>query len=301
VVGPALISDLFAPRMLGRALSIFYLGLPLGGTAAFLLAGAFYGIGWRNLFLLAGFPGLLVAAVLLLVPDPRTAAPHAHAPSPLRSYLGLLRTRSLLYVILAQACAVVVLIPIIHFGVHFFEETRGMAAREARIAIGLIALIAGSLGNAVSGVLGDRLSQRFRGAYALLAGTSFLLGWPCLLFGFFLESRWLFLPAITAGCFFYFLCMPAVNAHIARVVRPNERAMAWALATFVLHLLGDMLSPPLFGIVSEGIGRRDTFAIFSLGIVVAGLLCLLAARTAGSDAEHARYRPLHQPSPKRPQ
>ena len=87
--------------------------------------------------------------------------------------------------------------------------------------------------------------------------------------------------------------LPAVNAHIACVVRPNERAMAWALATFVLHLLGDMLSPPLFGIVSTGIGRRDTFAIFSLGIEVAGALCLLAARTAGGDVERARYRPLH--------
>src|SRR6185369_5528124 len=32
VVGPALISDLFDQKVRGRALSLFYLGMPLGGT-----------------------------------------------------------------------------------------------------------------------------------------------------------------------------------------------------------------------------------------------------------------------------
>src|SRR4029079_12812222 len=37
IIGPALLSDYFSQRRRGRALSIFYLGQPLGGTAGFIL------------------------------------------------------------------------------------------------------------------------------------------------------------------------------------------------------------------------------------------------------------------------
>jgi hypothetical protein len=45
--------------------------------------------------------------------------------------------------------------------------------------------------------------------------------------------------------------MPAVNTQIANVTSPAQRATAWALAVFVLHLLGDTAAPPLFGEVEE--------------------------------------------------
>src|SRR5262245_27946951 len=37
VIGPSLLSDYFTSRVRGRALSFFYLGMPLGGATAFLL------------------------------------------------------------------------------------------------------------------------------------------------------------------------------------------------------------------------------------------------------------------------
>ncbi len=298
VIGPSLISDYFAKGVRGRALSIFYLGMPLGGTAAFILAGLLLDIGWRNLFYLAGFPGFLIAALIWAMADPpRGASEGAHHGMQLgglRQYLQLLKTRTLLLIILAQAFAVFILVPLIHYGVKFFEDARGMNPKEARIALGLIALVAGSLGNSLSGVIGDRLSRRMSGAYALMAGVSFLLGWPCLMLGFHAESRFVFLPAITLGSFFIFLCMPAVNTQIANVTSPAQRATAWALAVFVLHLLGDTAAPPLFGEVEKyllnhgtplALARQQAFTLFSFALVLAGICCLLAAYTATLDTE----------------
>lgn len=298
VIGPSLISDFFSREVRGRALSIFYLGMPLGGTAAFILAGLLLGIGWRNLFYLAGVPGFLIAALIWSLPDPprgaSEGAEHGMQLGGLRQYLQLLKTRTLLLIILAQAFAVFILVPLIHFGVKFFEDARGMGEKEARIALGLIALVAGALGNSLSGVIGDRMYRRFSGAYALMAGVSFLLGWPCLMIGFLAESPWLFLPAITVGSFFIFLCMPAVNTQIANVTSPAQRATAWALAVFVLHLLGDTAAPPLFGKVeeylvaqgaTEAAARQEAFTLFSFALVLAGLCCLVAAYTASRDTE----------------
>ena len=39
VIGPTLVVDFFSERVRGRALSVFYLGLPLGGTAGYIVGG----------------------------------------------------------------------------------------------------------------------------------------------------------------------------------------------------------------------------------------------------------------------
>lgn len=296
IIGPALISDYFSRSVRGRALSVFYLGLPLGGTAAFILSGSLLkqGWDWRDLFTAAGIPGFAIAALIAFLPDPprgagEGAGPHGHRAS-LREYLQLFRNRTLLLIILAQAFAVMILVPLIHFGVEFFVQVRGMKEDDARIALGVMALIAGALGNSLSGVIGDRLSKRTPGGYALLAAVGFLSGLPCLMTGFYAPSPWIFLPALTLGCFFYFLCMPAVNTQIANVVSPGQRATAWALAVFVLHLLGDTFAAPVFGAVSQGITRQHAFAAFSSALVLSGLCCLLAWKSAPRDIQAVERR-----------
>src|SRR5437763_9863840 len=111
--------------------------MPMGGTAAFILAGLLLDLGWRNLFYLAGVPGFLVAVLIGLLPGPpRGASEGAHHGMQLggvRQYLQLLKTKTLLLIILAQAFAVFILVPLIHFGVKFFEDARGMGEKEARI------------------------------------------------------------------------------------------------------------------------------------------------------------------------
>ena len=294
VVGSSLISDYFPKELRGRALSLFSLGLPLGGTGAFILAGIFIKLdySWRTLFYVAGAPGFLLAVLIWALKDPPRGAAdaggshghgHGGGGGGLKDYLRLFRTPTLLFIILAQASAVIILVPLIHFGVEFFVAERGMEAADARLALGVIALIAGAIGSSLSGVIGDRLARKVRGAYALMAGVSFLVGLPCLLVGFSVTERWIFLPALTLGAVFIFLCMPAVNTQIANVSHPTQRAMAWALAVFILHLLGDTLAPWLFGKVDKALGRHTAFLIFSGALVPASLFCFVAARTAARD------------------
>jgi MFS transporter, Spinster family, sphingosine-1-phosphate transporter len=302
VIGPSLISDLFEPSVRGRALSVFYLGLPLGGTAAFILAGVLLEAGWRNLFFLAGVPGFIIALLVWLMADPPRGSSEGsghghgmHGGGTVRDYLRLLQTPTLALVILAQAFAVITLMPLIHFGTKFFVQARGLGEGEARVTMGLMALVAGALGNSLSGILGDRLAKRTKGAYALLATVGFLAGWPCLYIGFSSTERMIFLPALTLGCFFYFLCMPAVNTQIANVVSPAQRAAGWALAVFILHLLGDMAALPAFGAVekaltpsyggNESLAREHTFGLFSFALLPASLCCFLATLTARRDTE----------------
>jgi MFS family permease len=296
IIGPSLITDFFSKEVRGKALSVFYLGLPLGGTAAYIMAGVLFDFGWQNMFFVAGVPGFVIAGLLLMLQDPprgagEGAGGHGVGKAGFREYVALLKTRTLLMIILAQTFAVIILIPLLLFGVGFFEEVRGMGEKKSRIALGVIALIAGGLGNWLSGVIGDRLSKRgVKGAYALMAGVAFLAGFPCMVVGFYAPSPWVYLPAITLGAFCYFLCMPAVNTQIANVTSPAQRATAWAMAVFILHLLGDTAAPPVFGQVEKHFDRQTAFAIFSGSMVLASACCFIAARTARADEDRVREK-----------
>ena len=311
VIGPTLLSDYFPKEVRGRILSIFFLALPLGGAAGY-IAGAqiTQHFGWHAAFYVAGAPGFLVAALIwkLIDPSPSEEMPekapplspgalpsnaasvleHGQgAPPPIkgiRPYLDLLSNRTLLFIILAQAFAVTFLQPFLHFGVNFFEDERQLSKEQATLSLASIALVAGALGNATSGFLGDRIARRTRGAYALLAGLAFVIGFPFMMVGFSVRDMHLALPALGMGAFCYFLCMPAVNTQIANSVAPEKRAMAYALAVFILHCLGDTAALPAFGRVSEAVGSKQTaYTIFSFSLLLASLSCILAYRFASRE------------------
>ncbi|GEM_PF-1588278 len=261
IIGPSLISEFFERRVRGRALSTFYLGLPLGGMAGYVVGGLFENFwSWRGAFLCAGLPGLLLSAVIWTLRDPpRGSVEGQDAPPKIRGfrpYLDLLKTRTLMYIIFAEAFAVMILVPLLHFGKAYFQESRGLTPLEASLTLGATAIFAGIFGNLLSGWLGDKLSRRLPGSYALIAGVCYLLGMPFIIASFFAGPTGLFLALLMIGCFFYFMCMPAVNTQIANVTHPNQRAMAYALAVFTLHFLGDMLTPPIFGVVSGSLTRK---------------------------------------------
>jgi len=291
VIGPTLVVDLFSAQVRGRALSIFYLGLPLGGTAGYLVGGIVtehFG-GWRNAFIVAGAPGLLVALLLLMVPEPpRVLAPAGTKQSGFTPYLELLKNRTLMLIVLAQAFAVMILVPLLHFGIGFFEAERGMTKVQATTYLGLIGLVAGVLGSVLSGVLGDHLARRTRGAYALLAGCAYAIALPAMIVGFAVREPVVIFVSLLIGATCMFMCMPAVNTQIANVVRPDQRAMAYALAVFILHFLGDMAAPPAFGAAADALGSTgDAFLHFVGVLVLASACCFVAAKTAKHDVAAA--------------
>jgi predicted MFS family arabinose efflux permease len=300
VIGPTLVVDLFSAGVRGRALSLFYLGMPLGGTAGYIVGGVVtehFG-GWRNAFLVAGAPGLLVALLILLLPEPaRIPAPAGTRHGGLAPYRTLIKNRTLMLIILAQAFAVMILVPLLHFGIAFFEQERGMSKVEATTYLGVIGLVGGIVGSVLAGFLGDRLATRTPGAYALIAGFAYAIALPALWIGFTVRTPGAILGSLLVGATCLFLCMPAVNTQIANVVRPDQRAMAYALAVFVLHFLGDMAAPPAFGAAAEWIGSTgETFVRFVGVLVLAASCCFVAARTARHDV--ARVEPRRsEPSP----
>jgi len=68
----SMLSDLFPPTRRGTAVGLYYLGVPLGAGAGFLVA-ALLGptLGWRNCFYVLGAVGLVLAPLVFILSDPK--------------------------------------------------------------------------------------------------------------------------------------------------------------------------------------------------------------------------------------
>jgi hypothetical protein len=73
------------------------------------------------------------------------------------------------------------------------------------------------------------------------------------------------------------MCTGPVNSAILNAVVPNERATAVGLSILIMHLLGDVPSPPLIGRLSDATSLDRAFLIVPVAIVIAGLIWCVAA------------------------
>ena len=160
----------------------------------------------------------------------------------------------------------------------FLERVRGMSHAQATVTFGLIALGTGIVGTLFGGWLGDRLLRRTKQSYLWVSAISTLAAAPVAYLALTSPNRAVFLPAIALSEVLIFMCTGPVNSAIVTLVSPGERATAVGLSIFLLHLFGDIPSPPLIGYLSDRSSLEHAFLIVPLAIVLAGVIWMIAAR-----------------------
>jgi MFS family permease len=71
VLSPTFVADMFPEEKRGRVMGIFYLAIPVGTGLGYVLGGLMAPkFGWRAPFYVGAIPGILLALLLLLIPEP---------------------------------------------------------------------------------------------------------------------------------------------------------------------------------------------------------------------------------------
>jgi MFS family permease len=78
-----------------------------------------------------------------------------------------------------------------------------------------------------------------------------------------------------------------LNAAIVSVTEPRRRTVAFAANIFVVHLLGDAISPTIIGFLSDRWGLRRALLIASLGFIAAAASSFAAMNRYAKDARYA--------------
>jgi len=159
----------------------------------------------------------------------------------------------------------------------FLERSRGMTRSEATVTFGAIALVTGFVGTFAGGWLGDFFLRWTKQSYLWVSGIVTLLAAPATYVALTDHRRSVYLPAIVIAELLMFASTGPVNSAIVNAVAPAERATALGLSVFVMHLIGDIPSPPLIGKISDATSLEQAFLIVPVAVVIGGAIWTWAA------------------------
>jgi MFS family permease len=286
-IAPALLADSFPIERRGRVLSVFFAAIPIGSAAGYILGGLVdQHYGWRAAFWIAGAPGLLLALLVLVVKDPPRGLHDAAVESPVEAiapkhwtdaYRDLFRNRPFILTALGYGAYTFALGGLGFWMPAFLERVRGMPRSEATVTFGVIACVTGFIGTFSGGWLGDLFLKRSKQSYLWVSGIATLIAAPATFIAVSSPNKAVYLPAIAIAEVFIFMCTGPVNSAIINVVKPAERATAVGLSVLVMHVIGDIPSPPLIGLVSDHTSLERAFMLVPVSIVIAGLIWMYAA------------------------
>jgi len=288
----SMISDLFPPARRGIALGIFSSGTSVGAGLAMIIGGwvieaitaagprelPFFGVlePWRLVFIYVGLPGLVVALLIKLVPEPKrqlSKADSAKGPEqvsiPLREvfahYKRHARTISLHHG--GQSLAAMGSYGIMAWVPVMLIRNQGWAIGEVGTAVGASILIAGTIGVILGGWLGDKLESSGRPAGRLeVAFLSMVIGAIGALMYPLQDSTvaivgW-FMVTILGG----FMVIGCSAAALLEIMPNRMRGQATAIYFLVISLAGIGSGPTIVAMFTDYVFKDPLSVRWSLAI-----------------------------------
>lgn len=280
----SLIADYYAPRSRATAVSIYALGVPLGGMLASFFGGQIAGMsgadfgnwlgsiglgpifsgidwstvsGWRIAFVIVGLPGLLVALLVLFTvkEPPRGYTDPARLQNLEKASFGealkaLGNKPAYWHVVAGATLASFVGYGVSQFTTSFLIRTHGLTIQDASLLFGIILGVMAAVGVFSSGFLADRMSVRHPNALSWLPAIGMGVSVPLYAFGFLADNLWIAMPPLMAAALLHYFYLGPMYAIAGGVVDSRMRATSVAITLFVVNLLGYGLGPPIIGLLS---------------------------------------------------
>ncbi len=288
-IAPTFVADLFSEERRGRILGIFYLAIPVGTAAGYLLGGKLGPVhGWRFPFYVAAAPGFLVALAFLFVPEPERGRSDLLEETRERGTItGLARNPAFWTATLGMAMMTFALGGLQVWMPTFLSQSRGYSLKSANETFGAIIVVDGIVASLAGGWLGDRLLRRYRSAYYSVSAVSMALGVPVMIVALFVKGAAM-LPGIAIAAFLLLFNTAPLNAALINSVGAHIRATAISVNIFIIHALGDVPSPLLMGYVADKRSLQTAFIGPVVAMVLSSALLFYGMRfapAAGTDKE----------------
>jgi MFS family permease len=291
----SMISDLFRKERRALALSIF----GAASSIAFMVFFPVLGIigeshGWRQMFVVAGAPGIVLALVFYLtVREPergdRIDAAQRRALRDPRSLFTdlafLFRSPAYVYLLAASTCMGLNVFAASVWTPTFLERVHGLGIGTIASIIGPVRGLFGLAGVLLGGFLIDRLMRRTPHWRVTLPALACLLLAPAEIVFLLAGEQWLWIAAFAASAFLTLVHQGPLFALVMEVATSRMRALAIATLVLFSGLLGQAAGPLLVGMVNDALATtvgitaiRYSMLLIAVTAVLAGLLILQAGR-----------------------
>jgi len=262
----SIISDLYPKEKRASALGIYSLGIPIGIGFSYLLAGALVEkFGWRGTLYILGVAGIFLAIILaIIIKEPRRGRMDgenitlktvsikesilvlAKIPSWWAMCMGIAWVSFGGYAVSAWGVDY-----IMRFKPEYMPSPDNNKFKWIMFWLGMIHLFGYGAGTYFGAVITEKLARKNISFYGIMPGAVLIIGVPCLVAAFWVQSIHFHLALITiylisAG----FYLGPSFAA--AQTLAPiNMRAMSTALFFLILNIIALGGGPTFVGILSE--------------------------------------------------
>jgi MFS family permease len=293
----SLIADSVEKKHLAKAISIYTMGIYLGGGMALIVGGMviqwaaefstitlpFIGeiYAWQAVFIAVGLPGILLVPLLFTLKEPkRTKAQSVEIPvSDVVKYFKENKKTILLHNF-GAALASIAGYGALAWVPSYLIRVHGMTGGDVGLAFGLIVLFCGAGGVLTGGAIADKLFKKGQvDAKIRVAMWAMLIGIiPTILYPI-IPDLTLVLVFLAISTFFANFMMGLGPAAMQEIVPANMRGQFSALYLFIVNLIGLGLGPTLVALSTDYIFGSPADVGYSLlfvtGIAMAGSAILL--------------------------
>jgi predicted MFS family arabinose efflux permease len=286
-VANALICDFVEPSKKATAVSVFNLGLFLGGAA-----GAAFGslMGFPLSFVILGAPGLAIA-VLVFTVRLGSDADSESTPSAKTEQFGEVQAQSisdLLSISTYRWTIVGTLLMAFAAGGYvawFFDFLQSGKGASEGLALQIFGVCLGTgLGGVLfGGYLGDRLTKQYAFGRQAAVALGMGLSVPLALAVIYLPLGW---PFFAACCLFMFTISwyhGPVAASVDDLVPAERAGLAQGLYIAGMHLGGTAPAAYFVGLVAEQTGLKTALLIPTLAMLLAALAFVASFRGVAKD------------------
>jgi MFS family permease len=281
-LGPAalsLLSDYFPPRVRATVQAIYSSGIAIGGGVAFFLGGWIgQTFGWRWAFYLLGFPGLILAALVLLLKEP----PRGKTEIAATRYTGrdwkiLFKSAPLRYLYLGYALFGLASNNLGIWGPTFFARVHSMSLLLIGMLGGILSVVAGVPGTILGGFVSDRFRRFGRGGRMFFSARAALFSVPLWLILIFSNNLGLLLVAnlILLGLALMWLGPAAADVH--DIAGPQLRGLGIGIYFFTVNIFAFGIGSPLIGKLNDLLGVETNPNQMKYSLLICPIACALSA------------------------
>ncbi len=285
VIAPSTIADYFSKKSRGKVFAIYSGAIPVGSALGYVIGGWLEPrVGWQKAFFVVGIPGLLLAFLLFLIPDPKrgsseqdeNAEPTAPDSQALKTiYRSLFTNGGFLFTVLGYAAYTFVVGGMAFWMPSYLVRYFDVSLEAANVQFGALTVAGGFVGTMIGGYWSDWEERRTGNGFLKVSFISMLITVPLFWAVLGLHDYKSFMAMLFLLEVALFICISPLDAAVLNYVRPAWRSTAMALNVLLIHLLGDGISRTLMGMVSDAEGLRAAIGILPWALLVAGILWLI--------------------------
>ncbi|MCX5993284.1 MAG: MFS transporter [Chloroflexi bacterium] len=280
-VGQAWLSVSFRKEIRSLIIGIFFAFSQLGMVIGLVVGGWLLTAtgDWRVPFYVFAIPGIILAIIVLFLPDYRTVREQGEAvlsKSYFKSWADIFKCKSYLLPTIAGIFFLTTVVAVTVWTPAILMRAYDMDAAAAGRSYGLVSLVL--LFAPLGGLIADRWQKRNKSGRPLFMALTVFLALIVFAAAFLSIGQpvQLFLALLSLGTFFVALNLPVGFTVVNDVIAPGLRSTALGISVLVMQLFGATLGTVAVGAISDRLGGGAsglqwgliwTLPVFALAIV----------------------------------